>query len=333
LPTIVGADRFYMDGEAIGTINTLGQMIWADCKTEDELIAKLKQTNAKVIISEYFKITGRVMDASPGLKGIVVWGVGYDHVDVNAASEKGIYVANTRGSNAESVAEHVFALILNLSRKLLQLDTFVKRGDWTTREETGLPRELTSHDLCQKTIGIVGFGFIGSLVARIAKGFNMRVLTFDPYLTAEVVKEKGGELVDLHNLLRESDFITLHVVLTDETRNLIGARELDLMKPNAYLINASRGAVVDESALIKAIEERKIAGAGLDVFSKEPIDPSNALLKLDNVIVSPHCAGNSEEALTATAMMVGEEAIQILQDEVPKNLVNRPQLLKKGFVK
>lgn len=333
LRKVVGADRFYMTDEAIQRINAEGQFVWANCRTEDELIEKVRQTDAKVIISEYFKITGPVMDASRSLRGIVVWGVGYDHIDVNAASERGLYVANTRGSNAESVAEHVFAFMLNLARKLVAANAFVKNGEWVSREETGLPPELSSHDLYKKTLGIVGFGFIGSLVARIAKGYNMRVLAFDPYISAEAAKEKGAELVDLRKLLQESDFVTVHVVLTDETRNLIGAKELDLMKPGAYLINASRGDVVDEAALVDAIKARKIAGAGLDVFVGEPVKPSNPLLKLDNVLVSPHCAGNSDEALKTTALMVSEEAGRILRGESPNNLVNRAQLSKRGFLK
>jgi D-3-phosphoglycerate dehydrogenase len=330
---VIGADRFFLTDEAIKNINASGLLIWANGKTEEDLVEKVRQTNAKVIISEYFTITDRVISASPNLKGIVVWGVGYDHVDVNAASEKGVYVANTRGSNSESVAEHVFAFILNLSRKLMQSDTFVRNGEWISREEAGLPHELTSHDLYQKTIGIVGFGYIGTLVARIAKGFNMRVLTYDPYVKAESAKEKNAELVDMQTLLRKSDFITLHVVLTEETRNLISTKELNLMKPTASLINASRGAVVDEAALIEALRNKKIAGACLDVFAKEPIDQSSSLLKFNNVIVTPHCAGNSEEALTTTAMMVSEETTRILRDEIPKNLVNRPQLLRKGILK
>jgi len=322
-----------MTGEAIRALESTGKVAWADCKSEDELVEKVCNTNAKVVMSEYFKITGRVMDASHVLKGIVVWGVGYDHVDVEAASERGIYVANTRGSNAESVAEHVFALMLDLSRKLLRTEAFVRKGGWVSREEAGLPHELTAQDLYEKTLGIVGLGAIGSCVARIAHGFNMRVLAYDPFVGVEAAKEKRVELIGLEKLLMESDFVTLHVVLTEETKGMIGARELNLMKPTAYLINASRGPIVDEEALIRALREKKIAGAGLDVFTKEPIDLKNSLLKLDNVVVTPHCAGNSEEALRATSMMVSQEAVRILRGEVPRNLVNRSQLIERGYLR
>jgi len=321
-----------MTDEAMRDLESEGKVIRADCKSEDELVEKVRDDNAKVVISEYFKITGQVMDASPFLKGVVVWGIGYDHVDVEAASERGIYVANTRGSNAESVAEHALALMLSLSRKLLRTDAFVRKGGWVSREEAGLPHELIAQDLYGKTLGIVGLGAIGSRVARIAHGLNMRVLAYDPYVSIEAAKERGAESVGLEKLLRESDFVTLHVVLTEETRGMLRTRELNLMKPTAYLINASRGPIIDEEALIRALREKKIAGAGLDVFIKEPIDLENPLLKFDNVVVTPHCAGNSEEALRATALMVSQEAVRILRDEVPKNLVNRPQLLKRGYL-
>lgn len=331
LPAVVCADRFYMTDTAVRNIERLGKVILADCKTEDEMIKRVNEAKPKVIISEYFKISGRVMDSSPNLKGIVVWGVGFDHIDVEAASKRGLYVANTRGSNAESVAEHVFAVMLGLSRKLLRTDAFVRKGGWVSREEAGLPHELVAQDLYEKTLGIVGLGAIGSRVARIAHGFKMHVLAYDPYVDVGVAKERGAELGDLKKLLRESDFVTLHMVLTKETRGMISTRELNLMKPTAYLINASRGPVIDEEALMRALRE-KIAGAGLDVFTKEPIDSENPLLKIDNVIVTPHCAGNSEDALNATSLMVSQEAVRILRGEIPKNLVNRSQLSKRGYL-
>jgi len=332
MPVVVCADRFYMTQEAMEVLQRAGKVAWADCHTEEELVETVRRANAKVIISEYFRITGRVMGASRALRGIVVWGVGYDHIDVNAASERGLYVANTRGSNAESVAEHAFGFILNLSKRLFLADAFVRGGEWTTREEAGLPHNLIGHDLCGKTLGIVGLGAIGTRVARIAHGFNMRVLAYDPYMRPEVAKEVGAESVSLEKLLKESDFVTLHTVLSEETRGMISAEQLNVMKPTAYLINTSRGAVVDEKALIEALKDRKIAGAGLDVFVKEPIDVKNPLLKLDNVLLSPHCAGNSQEALNATSLKVSQEAARILSDEAPENLVNRRQLEERGYL-
>jgi len=332
LPTVIFADKFYMTGEAVKNIERFGKVIMVDCKTEDEMVKKIQEVKPKVIISEYFKISPPIMDSSPNLRGIVVWGVGYDHIDVNDASERGILVANTRGSNAESVAEHVFGLILGLSRKLIQTDIFVRNGSWVSREETGIPHELIAKDLYGKTIGVVGLGAVGTLVARIGLGFGMRVLAYDPYINTKKAKERGAELANLEMLLKESDYVTLHVVLNEETRGMISKKELGLMKQNAYLINSSRGPVIDEEALIQVLKQKKISGAGLDVFAGEPIDPANPLLKLENVIVSPHVAGNSQDALDATSLVVSQETTRILRDEIPKNLVNRQQLIEKGYM-
>lgn len=318
-----------MTTEALTNIERFGKVILTSCNSEDEFVKMLQEIKPTVIATEYFEISGRIMDSSPNLKGIVVWGVGYDHVNVEAASNRRIYVVNTKGSNAESVAEHVFALMLTLSRKLRRTDAFVRKGGWVSREETGIPQELVAQDLYGKTIGIVGLGAIGSRVARIASGFKMHILTYDPYLSINAAKEKNAELVSLEKLLRESDFITLHVVLNEKTKDMIGTKELNLMKPTAYLFNASRGPIIVEKDLIKALEEKKLAGAGLDVFAKEPIDPENPLLKFNNVVVSPHCAGNSEDALVATSMAVSQEIIRILSGETPKNLVNKLQLQKR----
>lgn len=331
-PIVLFADNFYMTNKAVRTIERLGKVIIAECKTEEDMIKKIQETKPKVIVSEYFKVSDRILDSSQHLKAIVVWGVGYDHIDIEAASKKGVYVVNTRGSNAESVAEHAFALMLGLSRKLLRTDAFLRKGKWVRREETGIPSELMAQNLYGKTLGIVGLGAVGRQVARIAKSFKMRVLAYDPYISAETAKQRGGESVALGTLLRESDVVTLHVALNETTRGMMSTKELASMKRSSYLINVSRGPVIDEEALIQALEKRKIAGAGLDVFVKEPIGSENPLLKFDNVIVSPHVAGNSKDALKATSLVVSQEVVRILCDELPKNLVNRSQLSKYGFL-
>jgi D-3-phosphoglycerate dehydrogenase len=326
-PAVLCARYCFMTDSAVRNIERIGKVMLADY----EIAKKVNEVKPQVIISEYYSISSQLMDLSPNLKGIIACGVGFDHIDVEAASERGIYVANARGSNSESVAEHVVAVMLGLSRKVLKADAFVRKGDWVSRE-TKLSHRLTAQDLYGKTLGIIGLGAIGSRVARIAKGFEMRVLAYDPHMSVEVAKERGAELVNLTKLLTDSDFVTLHVVLNEKTKGMISTRELNLLKPTAYLINASRGPVVNEKALIRALQEKKIAGAGLDVFTKEPIDLENPLLKFDNVIVTPHCAGNSLDALNAISMMVSEEAVRILQGELPKNLVNRAQLTKKGYL-
>jgi D-3-phosphoglycerate dehydrogenase len=327
---ILCADHFYLSGDASKMLNEAGKVVWSKTSAEETLVREAE--DATVIIAEYAKITSRIIDAAPGLKAVAVWGVGYDHVDVEAASNRGVYVTNCRGANAESVAEHVFALILALSRKVIQMDALVRGGRWSVQQETGLGASLIPHDLQGKTIGVIGFGEIGSRVSRIAHGFDMRVLVNDPYVGPERVRDHGAEQVDLEFLLRNADIVTIHTVLTPETRGLISRRQLTAMKPTAILINASRGAVLDQDDLAHVLNKKGIACAGLDVFAREPIDPNDPLLKFENVVFSPHIAGGSMEALNATSMMVATEVNLVLRGEVPRNLVNRDQLEKRGFI-
>lgn len=329
-PKIVCADHFYMTAEATKALAAVGDPLWSDAQSEDAFLTEL--SGAVVVISEYVRITPRVLDASKNLRGVVVWGAGYDHVDVDAASERGIFVANTSGSNAESVAEQAFAFILALSRRLLKADAFVKEGGWTGLEEAALPPGLVGNDLSGKTLGIIGLGNIGRRVARIAHGFNMRILACDPYVATEAAKSADVDLRPLHEVLKEADYITLHTVLSTETRGLIGARELAIMKPTAYLINTSRGAVVDQRAVLKALDGGRIAGVALDVFDEEPLRKDSPLLQRDNVIVTPHYAGNSREALEATSMRVSEEVARMVRGAAPLSLVNRRRLEELGFL-
>jgi len=329
-PKIVCADHFYMTAEAMKALEAVGDLLWADAQSEDTFLTEL--SGARVVISEYVRITPRVLDASTDLRGVMVWGAGYDHVDVDAASERGIFVANTSGSNAESVAEQAFACILALSRRLLRANAFVEGGGWTGLAEASLPPGLVGNDLAGKTLGIIGLGHIGRRVARIAHGFNMHVLACDPYVPTDAAKRAGVDLVPLNTVLEDADYVTLHTVLSAETRGLIGARELALMKPTAYLINTSRGTVVDQRALLEALDGRRIAGAALDVFNEEPLSTDSPLLHRDNVIVTPHYAGNSKEALEATAMRVSEEVARMVRGDPPVSLVNRQRLEELGFL-
>ncbi|MCJ7610593.1 hydroxyacid dehydrogenase [Candidatus Bathyarchaeota archaeon] len=327
---ILCADHFYLSGDASRRLNEAGEVVWSKTDTEEMLVRDAE--DATVIIAEYARITSRIIDAASKLKAVAVWGVGYDHVDVEAASNRGVYVTNCRGANAESVAEHVFALILALSRKVIQMDGLVRGARWSVQQETGLGETLIPEDLQGKTIGVIGFGEIGSRVSRIAHGFDMRVLVNDPYVSPERVRDHGAEQVDFESLLRNADIVTIHTVLTPETRGLISRRQLAAMKPSAILINASRGAIVDQNDLAEALKEKTIASAGLDVFDREPIDPYDALLELENVVLSPHIAGGSMQALNATSMNVAMEVSLVLRGKVPRNLVNRDQLQKRGFI-
>jgi len=328
-PVVLFADHFYMTRAAINRIEAFGRIERADSSSEAELEAVVRRLNPTVIVSEYAKMTSRIFGAASALRGVVVWGVGFDHVDVDSASKKKICVANTSGSNAESVAEHTFAIILSLSRRLMKLDNFVRAGRWGTREEAGLPSQLSSQDLLGKTLGIVGLGAVGMTVARIGKGFGMRIIGYDPYINSEAARKIGVQLMGLRGLLRRSDVITLHVSLSKSTAGMIGRTELGLMKRTAFIINTSRGKVIDEKALVDILRNRRIAGAGLDVFDEEPTSARNPLLDLDNVILSPHCAGGSNEAKHSTSLAVSQEVVRVLMGEVPRNLVNRAQLSRR----
>lgn len=234
---------------------------------------------AQVIIPEHIQIDGPLLDRAPHLK-LVQTGAGFDNVDLDACTQRGVYVANAAGVNAAAVAEHVFAFILCWYKNMTNLDTSLKQGGYNVN--------YTGAELTNKVIGVIGLGNIGRYVGRLAKAFGMRILGYDIQ-----PGEPGPDIerTDLTTLFKESDIISLHVFLNDQTRHMISSDQLAIMKPDVFLINTSRGPVIDESALIEALEEKRIGGAGLDVFENEPLSPDSPLRKLDNVILTPHTAG------------------------------------------
>jgi glyoxylate reductase len=264
------------------------------------------------------------MDSAPRLRIISQYAVGYDNIDVKAATERGIYVTNTPGVLTETVADFTMALMMAIARRVVEADKYIRQGKWKVGWH---PLYFLGTDLYGATLGIVGLGRIGSAVARRAKGFDMKILYYDVVRRENLEKELGAKFVDLDTLLKESDFVTLHVPLTPKTKDLIGERELKLMKPTAYLINTSRGKVVDEKALIKALKEGWIAGAALDVFYQEPTPPDNPLLELDNVVVAPHIASASLETRSRMAEIVAENLIAFKEGKKPPTLVN-PDVMK-----
>ena len=243
--------------------------------------------------------------------------MGYDNIDVDKAEELGIWVTNTPEANASTVAEFTIGLMLSLGRRYMQLDSASRSGDFAARSR------IVGIDFENKTLGIVGMGRIGSGVARRgAKGLGMNIVAFDPYLKTEA---EGVVWVDsLEALLVKSDIVSLHVPLTEETARLIGAKELALMKPTSYLINTSRGEVVVEEALIDALKSGKIAGAGLDVYEKEPPDPDNRLFGLDNVVVTPHTASLTAECKARMALHAAQSIHEVLSGKKPSWPVNNP---------
>ena len=287
--------------------------------SEKKLIAETK--SASLILMCYTPITRRVIGGAKALKGIVKYGVGIDAIDIAAARARGIPVVNVPEYAEQTVAEGAFALMIALAKNLKKLDRAMSRRGWVWPE-----RRWLASDLAGKTVGLVGLGRIGSSFKRMAKGFGMRVLAYDPYV-------KGTEK-DLRAMLAQCDFVSIHCVLNDETRHLIGAAELRAMKPTACLINVSRGAIVDEKALLRFLKQRRIAGAGLDVYSREPVakrgHPLSALYSMDNVILSPHLTFYTREAMARLEEDTLERCREVL-DGRPVTVRSRdPRLLAQG---
>lgn len=295
----------------------------ANTTSEDQLVEFVKDVD--VIMVVYAKITKRIINSATKLKGIVRYGIGVDNIDLEAATAKGVIVANVPDYAIETVADHTWALILALVRRIVIADKYVRNrlyiGKWTNP-----PEYLRGVDLSGKVLGLVGVGRIGREVAKRAKGFGVKILGYDPYISSDVAKEFGIELVNLDTLLSESDIISIHCPLTKETYHLINEDKIRLMRKRPYIINTARGAIIDEKALYKALKEGWIAGAALDVFEIEPPPENNPLFELDNVVLTPHIAWYTEEALRRLEMSAVEEAIRILRGELPRNIVNREVL-------
>ncbi len=270
------------------------------------------------------RIDAEVMDAAEGLKVISNYAVGYNNIDVAAATERGIYVTNTPGILTDTTADCAFARLMAVARRIPEADRHVKAGGWV---HAWGPRMFVGTDVHGKTLGIIGLGRIGGAIARRAKGFNMNVIYYDEDRKRDLERELGVRYSPLKELLTESDYVSLHIPLTSSTRHMIGKRELTMMKETAFLINTSRGPVVDEDALYRALRDGVIAGAGLDVFEREPLSPDSPLKGLDNAVITPHIASASVETRTKMATTAAFNLVSVLQGKEPPNLVN-PEVLK-----
>lgn len=285
---------------------------------------KLKPEELKAIIGNYDALIVRsqtqvpteIIEAGRGLKVIGRAGVGVDNIDVAAATKKGIVVVNAPTANTVSAAEHTIALMLALSRNIPKANSQLKSGRWQKRE-------LVGTELRNKTLGIIGLGNVGSEVAKRAQAFEMYVIADDPFVSTNYAHKLKVDLVPLNQLLERSDFITLHVPLTASTKNLISAEALAKMKPTARIINCARGGLVDEEALVKAIEDGKIAGAAFDVFSAEPVTDSSRF-KSDKIVVTPHLGASTIEAQANVAKDIAEQVLTVLRGEHPRYAVNTP---------
>lgn len=297
---------------------------------EVDLVASSKFTDKKelmniissyngAIITSNIPFDKEVIDRARNLKVISRFGVGFDRIDVSAATERGIYVTNTPVLTS-TVADLVFGLIFAVARNITLADAYIKSGSWKVREER---TKFTGFDISGKTLGIIGMGRVGSLVARRAFGFEMTVSYYDVIRFKELEAASYITFYPLNEVLAHSDIISIHTPLTDSTRGLIGEKELALMKKTAILINTSRGPVIDEQALINALQERRIAGAGLDVHMKEPIDLHNPILTLQNVVLTPHIGAGTVECNERVVHTAIENTIHVLTGLQPLYSVNR----------
>jgi D-3-phosphoglycerate dehydrogenase len=268
-------------------------------------------------LAPHYHVGPGLLARTPNLLLVSTHGAGYDTVDVKACTQAGVLVVNQSGGNAESVAEHVLAMLLCLSKRIMETDRAMRREDHLRRTE------FMGRQALEKTIGIVGIGNVGRRVSELCRGlFRMRVLAYDPYLSAGEIAARGAEKVELERLLREADYVSINCPLTEETHGMIGAREYALMQPHAYLITTARGFIHDEAALLEALRRKQIAGAGLDVWSKEPPPRDHPLLQLDNVLVSPHTAGVTREARANMGRIAAEQVLTALDGKRPPRIVN-----------
>ena len=308
--------------EDVKVLSTYADVKVASSPAEADLCKEI--TDADLLMIVYAKITSRVIESAPRLRGIVRCGIGVDNIDIKTASLRRIPVVNVPDYAIETVADHAFGLLISLARRITVADKAMKArnwGSWTSPSE-----QYRGVDLEGKTLGLVGLGRIGRAMARRSEAFNMDPVAFDPYVRQEQLNGTTIKLSDLEKLLRESDFVSLHAALTPETRGIIGEKQLRLMKKTAYIINTSRGPLIDEGALVRALKEKRICGAGLDVYGEEPPRKENPLFELDNVIATPHIAWYTDEAMMRLESMAVERAVELLQGKIPMSTVNRDSL-------
>lgn len=292
-------------------------LFYAPNGEEETLINSINNYNIDAVITRVEKITRNVIQNCKTLKVIGQHGVGLDNIDVKAASEFGVKVLNVPDANYNSVGEHTVMLILSLSRDLIIADENVRQGNWRYRD-TNIPIEIANKNLL-----IIGFGRIGRDVARKAMGFNMNILAYDSFVDEDTMMSLNvKKIYDLSEGLKDADFVTIHAPLTNDTKGLISDNQFKVMKKTAYILNLGRGPVIDETALIEALENKEIAGAGLDVFELEPPDINNPLLKFKNVIVTPHFAGDTKEAKGRCSSTLAKTVIDVLNGNKTYNLVN-----------
>jgi D-3-phosphoglycerate dehydrogenase len=306
-----------ISGEGIAILRDVAQ-VDVRLNLSPEGITEIIGEYEALIVRSQTEVKAGIIEAGKRLLVIARAGVGIDNVDVEAATRCGVLVVNAPTGNTVSAAEHTIALLLASARNVPQANVSLKSGKWRRNEFMGT-------ELRGKTLGIIGLGNVGSEVAKRAQGFEMRLIGNDPLVSDEYAQKLQVELVDMKRLLKESDFITLHLPLNDKTKKIIGARELAMVKPAVRIINSARGGLIDEEALVKAIKEKKVAGAAIDVFEKEPITES-ILFNVDNIIVTPHLGASTTEAQVLAARDVAEQIVEIFRGLPARAAVNVPYI-------
>jgi D-3-phosphoglycerate dehydrogenase / 2-oxoglutarate reductase len=294
--------------------------MYTEAQTEDELLSLCSDADCIVTHQSYFPFTPRVFKGLPRCKFLITASVGYDALDVTAATESGIGIVNLRGFCAEELAEHAMALMLACARYTGILNTQIREGRPTSRQSDPAGRFMTI--LKGKTLGIIGFGNAGKMLVPKAKGFEMPILAYDPFIAAHIFEDMGVTSVSLDRLLEESDFVAIHADLNSTSFHLIGLEQLQKMKREAFIVNTARGAIIDQQALVTALSKEYIAGAGLDVVESEPLQSDNPLLKFENVVFTGHRAGSSRESAVIWAIRPAEEVSRMMRGEWPVSLVN-----------
>jgi D-3-phosphoglycerate dehydrogenase / 2-oxoglutarate reductase len=298
------------------------ELVLGGCTTDDEVVAVAH--DAPAILNGMYWMDRSLFERLPNLKVVVRGGVGFDNIDIDAATDAGVVVCNVIDYGSHEVANHAFAMLLALNRKIVTLDRAAREG---LRKP---PPQMMPHTgrFAGETLGLVSFGTIARAVARRAHGFDMRVIAFDPFVEPAAAEALGVELLPLDDVMSQSDYLSVHTPLSERTRGLIGASQLALMKPSAYIVLTSRGGVIDEEALADALREERVAGAGIDVWVQEPTDPAHPLLAFDNVIASSHFAWYSEVSVVALRRAFAEAAADVLHGIMPHSVVN-PAILER----
>ena len=309
--------------KGIENLKEVAEVIVDTSITPEELANTIHEYDG-IVVRSRTKLTADIIKKADNMKIIARAGVGVDNIDLDAATEKGIMVVNSPESTSITVAEHTMGLLLTMARKLSIADKSVKEGKWEKKRFMGV-------ELRNKTLGVIGMGRIGSQVVNRCKAFEMDAMAYDPYLPEEVAKQMGVELTDLDIVLKNADFITIHVPLTPETKHLISTEQFETMKDTAFITNCARGGIIDEEALYDALVNDKIGGAALDVYEEEPPAEDSKLFELDNIILTPHIAASTKEAQRDAAIIVADEIIDLFKGGTPQNVLNMPRIDKNTY--